>query len=388
MKLKNNWKRFWTLDRHHAAGFTLVELIVVIAILAILAGVGIPVYSGYITKTNIQADRALIAEIEQALVLAHYSGKLNPGANVVVHYGEDGDPVDVSDTSADAAMIAAFGSNYANTLRLKHDGWNGDYADSSFSGKETVLMTHVEDLTGVLSQTITNVPALVGPNFTNYMSTELKFNAEDLANADKVADAAVLYVANGTSKLTPAQKKEFSNIAKNAGSAENVFSDMLTNYARLYGGSAVMGASAAYAMLTAYCQYEDKLAGNTKMMDALGTPDSSGVATGSLEEMITMIDTSVNRLNDIIAERGEEGEKSFYKYFNEVAAQDAAAFVDAMTTANNAKDQVTGRLGITNCFDSEDLKTIFINYSNGSVTVILDIQPDGTPKPMAIPEMG
>ena len=33
-------------------GFTLVELIVVIAILAILAGIAIPAYSGYITKAK------------------------------------------------------------------------------------------------------------------------------------------------------------------------------------------------------------------------------------------------------------------------------------------------------------------------------------------------
>ena len=42
-------------------GFTLVELIVVIAILAILAGVAIPVYSGYIKKAQ---DAAVITELD------------------------------------------------------------------------------------------------------------------------------------------------------------------------------------------------------------------------------------------------------------------------------------------------------------------------------------
>ena len=42
-------------------GFTLVELIVVIAILAILAGVAIPAYSGYITKAQ---DAAVITELD------------------------------------------------------------------------------------------------------------------------------------------------------------------------------------------------------------------------------------------------------------------------------------------------------------------------------------
>ena len=48
------------------AGFTLVELIVVIAILAILAGVAIPVYSNYIAKANEAADLQLLGAMNTA----------------------------------------------------------------------------------------------------------------------------------------------------------------------------------------------------------------------------------------------------------------------------------------------------------------------------------
>ena len=41
-------------------GFTLVELIVVIAILAILAGVAIPAYSGYIKKAQAAGDMTVL----------------------------------------------------------------------------------------------------------------------------------------------------------------------------------------------------------------------------------------------------------------------------------------------------------------------------------------
>lgn len=55
-----------------SSGFTLVELIVSIAILGILSGIAFPLYTGYIEKTR--DDRAITDIIKISLVLAkHYA---------------------------------------------------------------------------------------------------------------------------------------------------------------------------------------------------------------------------------------------------------------------------------------------------------------------------
>ena len=63
------------------AGFTLVELIVVIAILGILAGIAIPVYSGYINKAKEAADITALDPVKTAVVFVKTEAAVAAGNN-------------------------------------------------------------------------------------------------------------------------------------------------------------------------------------------------------------------------------------------------------------------------------------------------------------------
>lgn len=118
MKFKNNLKRFISMSRQNG-GFTLVELIVVIAILAILAGVAIPVYSGYITKANETADQQLLSAVNRAFTAACMDEVINP-----------------RDLNANTASIQIKADGTVNLDSVRPEKLKADFA-VYFAGNET-----------------------------------------------------------------------------------------------------------------------------------------------------------------------------------------------------------------------------------------------------------
>ena len=210
----NKMKKFFTFTRRANGGFTLVELIVVIAILAILAGVGIPVYSGYITKANKQADITLVSEVKQAIELGFYSGKITEAGYVILK--PNGSSVSASGSEGiSESMQDMFGEGWQTNLSLKADCWT-DRDVAKIVSESTYLQTgegvstlldSVTALTDIVSSAMGGTDVIealkplgvVDQDFATMLTDNGITPGMDGYN-EAVANMMVLYVADEISK--------------------------------------------------------------------------------------------------------------------------------------------------------------------------------------------
>lgn len=223
-----------------SAGFTLVELVVVIAIIGILAGVGTVGYGGYIKRTNEGLDETLYKNIIYAGEIGKYenpgvTGRVTvtkTGATVSVVGGADGNKTVVEKWLSDA-----FGSDWATSVKYRTDKYaNGTYGTIILPAMEITLKdehktlledfrkSNLNDHEKELADTCNNLSGLFASwlgdtsgnkaieklasylddeeDFKSYLKTTLK--KEDLSTLDsrEIANATVLYVASKAEDMT------------------------------------------------------------------------------------------------------------------------------------------------------------------------------------------
>lgn len=148
-----------------AKGFTLIELIVVIAIIGVLAAILVPTMLGYVTKSRCSSANAnaksLFNAFNSALVDLDSEGVDTTGLD-----GKYGDPTTLVTAITDADLATKVGNYFADYTKL-----NG-FAYAIESGACTAVVTQNGAYYGSYpNPTTVDAPAAVG---TNGVSTQCK----------------------------------------------------------------------------------------------------------------------------------------------------------------------------------------------------------------------
>ena len=362
-------------------GFTLVELIVVIAILGVLAGVAVPVYNGYIQKARKAADDQLLSAVNSAFAAACLeNGESNRGQIAALLLKDDRSVRGVSVADAKGSQINdAFIDRYfkgnedqpfqyyekkdilydeeqgifrAEKIGMKTLVHNGNtvtynegsvqaYKDSNFSKinvrKTTMLVDSLINSVGsdsTVTAYLTNDEA-----FKKYLESK----GLDTTNS-QVARGLVTYAAEKMSSVSAAEV--IANLTGDFGEdLRNMYSVVSGGKTPTFSDKAV-SAAVMYAMTASFSQSDAGAAAGMTL------PDGSVHDLGTLTTyMASMTDTQKQAYKAYLA--SDEGKK------------DAAGLIGVLSTVNDNSDLVLQYVkdgdGKFNTNDTRGLVTAILN---------------------------
>ena len=111
-------------------GFSLVELIVVVAIMAVLVGVLAPAYLADVEKTRIQRDESAAGEIFRAAEIVVYSGQYDITDTVLVTFSSAGIQLNaaiLNATEVQEILQDHFGTRYQTAVPVSKKYQNMTY---------------------------------------------------------------------------------------------------------------------------------------------------------------------------------------------------------------------------------------------------------------------